>query len=253
MAVGAGSEQIDDGAEGMGSDEEWQEVMVAPDEEPELDQPLRELAGEEVVDDPEEVQDHRCIKVPTEPNPNEKAKHCCLHWPIRSWCRHCVTGRGKHDKHMRKRGEKEMPNIPFISIDYIFMGTDILLAKNNTMLVMFDNSSEAIWAYRTGSKRVPPWLAGAMLKDLEDAGYKNDRICLRSDQEKVIKKLKDEVIAARNALTVPQESPVRKSQCNGRMEQSIRVLEGQIRTYLCAFEDEAGIKIGPGSRAYGFF
>ena len=105
---------------------------------------------------------------------------------------------------MRKKGDKIMPDIPTISLDYIFMGTNEVKAKNNTKLVTFDNSSEPLWAYRTGTKRIPPWLVGSMLQEPKDAGYKNVRLCVRSEREKMIKSLKKQIIEATISETVPQ-------------------------------------------------
>lgn len=105
---------------------------------------------------------------------------------------------------MRKKGDKIIPDIPTISIDYIFTGTNEFKTKNNTNLVTFDNSSEPLWAHRTGRQQIPPWLVEAMLQEPKDAGYKNVRLCVKSEREKVIKNLKKLIIQARTAETVAQ-------------------------------------------------
>ena len=200
----------------------------------------------------EEVQPFKCVNIPTEPTQQQRAEHRCVHWPYRSWCRDCTRGRGQHDQHRTKKGDKKMPNVPTISIDYVFIGTETVEAKNNAFLFMYDNSGEAPWAYRTGKKGIPDWLIPAILQDLESAGYGGCRICIRSDQENLIKKVKTKIIMARQGETVPQESPVRESQCNGKMEQAVKAFEGQLRTFMCALETETGIKIRPNSKAYGY-
>ena len=64
------------------------------------------------------------------------------------------------------------------------MGCKKVEARKNAILVMFDNDSGAVWAYRTGRKRAPNWLVPAILQDLDEAGYSKSRICkkLASDE-----------------------------------------------------------------------
>ena len=249
MAVGVNGDADKDDGGVVDSDEE---VMAALSDDSDLDRPLCKESEKNNGMDEEEVEKHKCIKIPTEPTPQQRIEHRCTHWPYRSWCRDCNFGRGQHDHHRRKKGEKVVPGVPTISIDFVFLGTEHVKAQDNTFLFMYDNVSETPWTYRTGKKGIPRWLVSAMLQDLENAGYGNSRICIRSDQERVIMKLKRLLIHARTGETVPQESPVRESQCNGKMEQAVKAFEGQVRTFMCALESETNVKISPQSRAYGF-
>ena len=43
------------------------------------------------------------------------------HLPYRSWCHHCVRGRGRERDH-RKRGEAEESGLPEYHVDYCFRG-----------------------------------------------------------------------------------------------------------------------------------
>ena len=48
------------------------------------------------------------------------------------------------------------------------------------------------------------------------------------------------------------ESPVKESQCNGRMERPIQTLQGQIRTILVNVQLETGITVNPKSAIYPY-
>ena len=56
--------------------------------------------GDEVMD----LGMRRTLKMndPKEPNAEERKEHAKTHLPFRSWCRHCVGGRGKHAAHWKQ-------------------------------------------------------------------------------------------------------------------------------------------------------
>ena len=237
----------DDRAE-EGKDDTEDEVLAAISDD-----------GDEVLcgpcepeNDDEEAPFIRKLKNPYRPSRQEMEDHIILHWPFQSWCRACVFGRGKHTRHLKKNGHKEKSNVPSISLDFIFLGSRDVIARKNAILVMYDNESDAVWAYRTGRKRSPSWLIPAMIQDLNEAGYSKSRQCLRSDQERVIKAIKTDLIRAREADSVPMESPAKESQCNGRMERMIQTLEGQIRTLQMDLKLNSGITVKPDDVAYQY-
>ena len=52
----------------------------------------------------EESGQRKVIKLndPKEPSEQEKKEHEMTHLPFRSWCRHCVRGRGKEAAHRKQ-------------------------------------------------------------------------------------------------------------------------------------------------------
>ena len=256
MAIEASGESDRGDGDDEISDELLVELMEQEDQEQGKDGEDDELLCG-VCDDQEEIQQPRVLRDPKKPTLRDQQEHRCTHWPYRSWCRDCNRGRGKHDQHRsKKKGKdaesKEGREVPTISIDFIFPGTEMLEARKNAQLVMYDNESDSIWAYRTGRKHNPAWLIPAMLQDLEEAGYGHCRLCVRSDQENIIKSIKKGMIDQRTGETVPQESPVKESKCNGKMEKAIQNLEGQMRTLRCAIESETGVWVHPRSRMYNY-
>ena len=77
---------------------------------------------------------------PKEPTPAERREHELTHIPFRSWCRHCVRGRGKEED---CRKTDRAPEIPEIHIDFMFMGEE---GGKNTlpMVVVRERVSKAI-------------------------------------------------------------------------------------------------------------
>lgn len=41
------------------------------------------------------------VRAPREPSKEERDEHCLTHLPYRSWCRHCVRGRGREWPHRK--------------------------------------------------------------------------------------------------------------------------------------------------------
>ena len=60
------------------------------------------------------------INDPRQPTEEERRQHEMTHLPYRSWCRHCVKGRGKNAPHKKQDDEGELHEVHF---DYAFMGT----------------------------------------------------------------------------------------------------------------------------------
>ncbi len=73
----------------------------------------------EVKDLEEEGTKMRGNRKLNEPTREEVEAHNLTHIPFRSWCPHCVRGRGKNPKH--EKGKEEEQSIPVISMDYMWM------------------------------------------------------------------------------------------------------------------------------------
>ena len=79
---------------------------------------------------------------------------------------------------------------------------------------------------------------------MEEVGDKATKVIIKTDQEPSIKYLVKDIIDTRpEGQTVPEESPVKSSGSNGRVERGIQGLEGQLRALLMAFEGRIGREI----------
>ena len=77
------------------------------DKDDEVDAEESVTCGECSEDDITQIDEARTPRVPHDPGKPSRRDielHLPLHWPFRSWCRHCVLGRATASPH-RKRSE----------------------------------------------------------------------------------------------------------------------------------------------------
>ena len=91
----------------------------------------------------DEETEARHMRVAVKPTPEEVAAHEETHLPFRSWCRYCVRGRGRSVSHHGVSGKGE-EQIPTISVDYGFLGTNDSPATELPVLVGRDRHSKAV-------------------------------------------------------------------------------------------------------------
>ena len=70
----------------------------------------------------EEVRPVRAPPIPDTPSREEVATHRLTHRPFRSWCPHCIRGKGRADQHRQSPNKNNESSIPRISSDYFFIG-----------------------------------------------------------------------------------------------------------------------------------
>ena len=70
----------------------------------------------------EEVREMQAPRIPVAPSREEVLQHRLTHRPYRSWCPHCVRGKGCADAHRESSQKHEIPGIPKIVSDYFFVG-----------------------------------------------------------------------------------------------------------------------------------
>ena len=71
----------------------------------------------ELSDNEEDHAPRRTAPDPGQPTAEEEAEHRVDHYPYRSWCRHCVEGRGTGEQHT----SGPEGSIPIISADYLIV------------------------------------------------------------------------------------------------------------------------------------
>ena len=183
---------------------------------------------------------------PGEPTKEERSAHEATHMPFRSWCRHCVRGRGVAAPHrIKKKKDKEAEeSSPKICIDSAFLGKEDEEANRHPIIVMHDKRSKAVAGIYAGKKGVVEWVGKWVTEVIEDWGYGNMSIIMKSDQENAIKALKKHVAEKRvNVETIMEESPKKDSASNGAVERAIRTWAGQFRTIKDAYEFKSGMSL----------
>ncbi len=198
----------------MPSGGKWSELIVGHSVKEVMD--FESTLAEEEMDmeeaDPESG-DRAPVKVPSplQPSLEEKDHHDLTHLPFRSWCRHCVRGKGRAADHTTRARED---GLPVLHPDYCFMKSEG--AEMKTLLVGRDKGSRM-----TCSSVVP--LKGASLEFavkraltfLTKIGMEVASLVLRTDQEHVVVDLMSEVATRRQASSFIEQSPVGSSASNG--------------------------------------
>ena len=66
----------------------------------------QEEAAEEESGEPGGLRVPVRVHDPKMPTETEQEEHCLMHVPYRSWCVHCVRGRGEQKQHKRQERDK---------------------------------------------------------------------------------------------------------------------------------------------------
>ncbi len=103
----------------------------------------REVHGvdgaDNIDEDAEEGRAARVMKDPEAPSREEIERHNITHLPYRSWCPHCVRGRGRARPHQGHAGGGDR-ELPVVSADYAFFGKDgDVDEKESPVLVLRDS------------------------------------------------------------------------------------------------------------------
>ena len=76
---------------------------------------------ESMQDEAEEGRRHLFRKSENQPSSQEAQEHMKTHIPYRSWCAHCVRGRGRNDPHRSGGGRRGPGDHPHLAIEYGFL------------------------------------------------------------------------------------------------------------------------------------
>ena len=180
--------------------------------------PQHEEVGEAMVEEPQEAQEAKSISAPNRPTPDQS--HNISHIPFRSWCPHCVRGRGRSHQHKR---------VP--------------------VLVARDRLSKAVFTHLVPSKGVEHYYPeAALIRDIKFLGY--TELTLKSDQEPSILALGNAVkntLSSMNIECTLEASPKGDAHgmSNGEAESAVGITQGLARTLKDYVEHHIGQLIDP--------
>ena len=86
---------------------------------------------------------------PKEPSEEERRNHELTHLPYRSWCRHCVGGRGTNAPHKKQNSHGDLHEL---HLDFAFMGDEGEAGKTITMLVAREKKTRMTMSTAVPSK-----------------------------------------------------------------------------------------------------
>ena len=200
--------------------------------------------NEEVAADTGEVvQVPLPLPSPKLPSQSEIDFHNLCHVPYRSWCPFCVAARRKNSAHRSQHGEER--TIPLICSDYCFLNEEVG-GEAITVLVTRMMPSRAIGAIPCDQKGHDEYTVHRLRSFLKSEGI--SKLVYKSDQEKSLRRLLGDVIAAAQQAgdvlsAVPESSAIGESQSNGRAENAVQQFEDQIRTLKAALEARLSSKV----------
>ena len=84
--------------------------------------PTEEVEQGKEPDETEEVRDVKAPAVPMLPSRDEVLRHRLTHRPFRSWCPHCVRGKGRESQHRQSSQKGEFQGVPKLVSDYFYIG-----------------------------------------------------------------------------------------------------------------------------------
>ena len=204
----------------------------------------------DVVED-SEPSNLRAMRAPRDPTQQEIEEHeAAGHSPYRQWCRACVAGAGRRDRHIRQKQEEEKA-VPTLSLDYAFMGgpTADGAGRAVDMPILVTKCSADRWVTSdpvpAKGTSIHAYGARCLAEAIVQTGF--PKLILKSDDEAAIKELKREAVKlAReevNVEVVMEESMDYVSETNGPVEQAVRQIEDKIRTLKFAMEEMHGTKV----------
>ena len=196
---------------------------------------------------PGEVANAQPLPAPRSPSKAEWDKHVISHIPFRSWCRHCVAGRGIERRHLGRK-DVEPDRQPYISIDYGYMAGDA-----TPTLVAKDRMSGMIFAMAVERKGAADPHAVVKLTEWVDA-LGSTKVSIRSDGEPAIKQVAAAVRDGRRegAITTLENSPPGDHASNGIAERAVGQVTGMVRTLKAELEFNTKGKLGTESRTWAW-
>ena len=185
------------------------------------------------------------VRAPTDPTPAEVEEHESTgHVQYRTWCRHCVAGRGVGQQHRTREEEaRSQDGLPTIACDYTYMtvnGVEDERAK--PILVIKDSKTWSVAATFVDQKGPTTYAVKYFSNFLKMLGYK--RALFQSDGEHAIVALKTQAAAAAGVECVPRESPVGAHAENGLAEQACKELKRHVRVLRSSLEEKLGQALG---------
>ena len=203
-------------------------------------------------DEQDELEDHEVgrrkvtkLHDPKLPSEMEVNEHCCSgHMPYRSWCHHCVQGRGRERDHQRM-GDQEGLVIPEYHMDYCFPGDEF---DRLTVLVVIERYTKMKKAVVVPSKGSTGSYAARMVIELiNECGDKDQDVILKTDQEAAIKFLIDDVCVNRTrARTIKECAPQGSKGSNGIVERVEQCL-GTLKSSLDERMEGENRRVAPGA------
>ena len=188
-------------------------------------------------DEAEELRRPLFRKSEDQPSSQEVQEHMKTHIPDRSWCAHCVRGRGRNDHHRSGGGRRGPRDHPHLATDYGFL-------KANSADDPADQGSNPILIGAEAKNGLTPWIAKRVADWLAWLG--SQTVTLKCDNEPASLALAQEIRRLRReSSTTFLEHPGKgKKQSNHLAEGSVNIVKGLIKTLKSSTGSNLRTEIG---------
>ena len=175
---------------------------------------------------------------PKMPTRTEIEEHNLAHLPFRSWCRHCVRGRGKELPHKRVGERGEMPEL---HVDMCFLGKEKDPHNTITVVVARERST------RTTTASARSFTSRRLVSFMKEVGTLHNDLLVKSDQEPAAKAILSDAGRVRSSegggRYIMEQSPVGSCASNSVVERAIQSVEQQVRVLKSAVKGRWGVKL----------
>ena len=143
---------------------------VEEDDEPDVEcHPCGEGLGEHEAGNRETIR----VSSPYKPSEKEVDEHDLTHLPYRSWCRHCIRGRGKETSHEKQDAEER--SVPEFHMDFCFPGYGESATEYLTVLVVRMRGTRMTMRTVVPSKETSEFVMKRTVTFLRECGNVHER------------------------------------------------------------------------------
>lgn len=182
---------------------------------------------------------------PIRPSEEEVRQHNISHVPYRSWCPHCVRGKGRSLVHKNAVSSADDAGRvrPRVSMDYFYLGKKDDVERSLPLLAILDETTQRVFSISMPSKGVEhQYCVAVVVKILKCLGHQHS--VLKTDTE-------PSLVALRNAVQLQisglgfENATKGESESNGPIESAVGRLQAQARTLKCALEFNYELSLPP--------
>ena len=208
-----------------------------------------EVCGPNFGEEGEEWRRPKLRKAADMPTKREVLEHNLTHVPYRSWCPHCVRGRGRSEGRRAGAVKGKEFECPYLTLDYGYLHEQAKegeAVNRDTAPVLFGTDAQTglgMAMLVPGKGASAPWVAKRLARWIDRLG--SSRVVVKTDNENAIVDLVNEVRKQRQpgSATIPESPEEGESQSNQYAESAVNVNKGLIRTLIDATEHNLGAKI----------
>lgn len=176
------------------------------------------------------------------PQEEGQGHYLSCHTLYRSWCHHCVRGRGRERYHRWRPGD-EPQGLPDYHLEYCFPGDEfdhrliILVAVEK-----YTKMKEAVVVPNKGS--TGRYVVKMVLELIDECGDSHRDVILKTAPGPAIKLLVDDICANRTgARAIVEMSPKASKGPNGVVERAVRSVEECLQAAKSSFDERMNTEV----------